>query len=276
MEPMKIAFRTCWPIARLFCTGRSGRHYVVGLISCTRENPPLPSIWMIHTVCLTSWFDVNWNGPSGVSMFTVSIAARSLSRSPGATRGVGDDLDGGVALRRELVRILAVLLVVSADEVGVRREGVADVPGARAAGALAGRTGLLRDGRRVEAVAAKELTGPALLAGLDHDLGRDPAERCDEDHVGLQLHGLRHIGREVGLGLAELDDLQQVDVVLADRVLDDLASVARELIVLRDQEHASRRVLVLRVRLDVVGDGRLLAEAVAEDVLAGRCRRVVA
>src|SRR2546423_3200273 len=38
---------------------------------------------MIHTVCLTAWLDVNWKGPSGVWMLTVSIAERILSRSPG-------------------------------------------------------------------------------------------------------------------------------------------------------------------------------------------------
>src|SRR5438105_5765190 len=52
-------------------------------------------------------------------------------RSP---RRVGDDLDPGIALRRELVGILAVLGLVRVDEFLVGRKVVADVPRACAAG----------------------------------------------------------------------------------------------------------------------------------------------
>src|SRR5712692_7019183 len=60
----------------------------LGVIWWTRVKPPEPSILMIQTVCLTSWLEVNWNGPSGVWMLTVSIAPRSLSRSPARSENV--------------------------------------------------------------------------------------------------------------------------------------------------------------------------------------------
>src|SRR5260370_31338367 len=60
----------------------------LGLIWWTRVKPPLPSMAITHTVCLTSCALVNWNGPSGVWMLTDSIADRSLSRSTGRSENV--------------------------------------------------------------------------------------------------------------------------------------------------------------------------------------------
>src|SRR5438105_4997582 len=153
----------------------------------------------------------------------------------GAPRSVGEDLDSGVALRRELVRVLAVLGLIRAHEVGVGGKRVADVPRARAASTPAGRAGLHRHPRRVETVAAKEMALPAQVPRSGHDRCRYAAERRDEDHVRVHLHSLSNVSRQVGVVLAEGDRLEQLNVVRADRVLNDLAAVARELVVLRDQ-----------------------------------------
>src|SRR5205807_9327311 len=109
------------------------------------------------------------------------------------------------------------------------------VPGARAPGALARRARLLRNRGGVEPVATQELSLPALPAGLGHDLGRDATQGRDEDYVRLERHGLRHIGREVGFRLVEWNRLQKFDAVLVDGLLDDLAAVAGELVVLCHQ-----------------------------------------
>src|SRR5207249_4087371 len=87
----------------------------------------------------------------------------------GAFCRIGEDQDRRITLGRELVRIGTVLRPVRLHEAGVRGEGVVDVPGAAAFGALARVSGLFGNDRGVEAVAAEELAGESLLARLDHD-----------------------------------------------------------------------------------------------------------
>src|SRR5258708_11378061 len=123
----------------------------------------------------------------------VAVAREVAEREVGTLCRVGEDLDRGVALRRELVRVLVVLGLVRAHEIRVRWKRVADVPGARAARAFPGPSGLRRNGRGVEAVTSEELPLPAEVAGGGNDLGGDAAERRDEDHIGLQLDRPRDV-----------------------------------------------------------------------------------
>src|SRR6266851_9889503 len=109
----------------------------------------------------------------------VAVAREVAEREVGAVCRVSEDLDRGVALRRELVRVLVVLGLVRAHEIRVRRKRVAEVPGARAARAFPSPSGLSRNGRGVEAVAAEELALPAEVAASGHDLRGDAAERRD-------------------------------------------------------------------------------------------------
>src|SRR5437660_961113 len=173
---MKIALRTCWvnaPSARLHRLHQRESAAAIHLDDPDR---------LLDVVCTGELeraqrrLDVDgFHRVAQAGSVTGNVAEGQL-RPLGRIR---QDVDGGVSLSGELVRVRVVLVLVGADEPGVRGERIVDVPGAAALGALATGPGCLRDRRGVEAVATKELPGESLRARLDHDPGRDVAQAGD-------------------------------------------------------------------------------------------------
>jgi hypothetical protein len=116
----------------------------------------------------------------------LAVGADVVEAEVAARRRLGEQLDSGVGLRSELVGILAVLVSVGVDEVGVRGVLVALVPGGRALGTLALAARRRGGGRAVEGVAAEDLSLEAVSAsGVDQPGGRLAGGGRDEEGAGL-------------------------------------------------------------------------------------------
>src|ERR1700730_2251278 len=151
---MKIALRTCWVNA---CSARRHRLY-----QCE-------SARTVHLDHPDGLLDVVLAGELEGSQLRVDVDRLHRVAELGAVTGgvaerevrplcrISEDQDRRVALGGELVRVAAVLGSVRLHESRVRREGVVDVPGTAALGALAIRTGLLGHRRRVEAASPQKL-----------------------------------------------------------------------------------------------------------------------
>src|SRR5437773_9951014 len=219
---MKIALSTCWvnaPSAR-----RHRFHQGESAVSVHLDHPDRLLDVVVAGELEAAERRVDVDGFHRVAKLG-AITGGVAEGQVGSFCRSGEDQDRSVALGRELVRIGAVLGTVRLYEPSVRGERVVDVPGAAALRTLAIGAGLLRHLCRVESVAAKKLSGESLLARLDHDLGRDRSQAGDEDDVGILLHGLGYRRREVGGRLAELHRVEQLNPVLTDGALYDLAAV---------------------------------------------------
>src|SRR2546427_741237 len=169
---MKIALRTCWvnaPSAR-----RHRFHQGESAVPVHLDDPDGLLDVVVAGELEAAKRGVDVHGLHGIAQLR-PVTSGVTEGQVRALRRSGEDQNRSVALDRELVRIGAVLRPVRLHEPRVRGERVVDVPGATALSALALVSGLFRYDRGVEAVAAEELAGKALLARLYHDLGRNAA-----------------------------------------------------------------------------------------------------
>ncbi len=187
-----------------------------------------------------------------------------------ALDGPGHDVDRGVGLGSELVRIGAVLGVVGLDEILVAGRIGVDEPGCAGDGALRGRAGQLRQLGRVETVAANEVNavGNAELSALRHDARRFFGQRRNHDGFGIQGLDLGQLRREVGIALLERFGGQDLDPFgVQGRFEYIIAALGERVVVAVENGH----LLVAQAglcHLDRVGDHGRFGQAVAEDEIA--------
>ncbi len=119
--------------------------------------------------------------------------------------GRGHDVNRGVSLGCELVRISAILGVVGLDKVLIPRRRRIDEPG-RARNRAFGRfASQLRQLRRVKAVAANETNriGDAKLPALGHDASRFFGQRGNHNGLWIQSLDLGQLRGKVSIALLE-------------------------------------------------------------------------